>query len=211
MYKLKYKKISKLKQILLQEPIIYSINARWKGWSQFRRFQQEQIFYEERARKQGFLSYFRNAKWIQEKLYERIKTRRANVTSKVKGALHIFLAYYVSNWEAILPEILKLFGRVTEFNWRKQGFDDRSPYWLDYRDRMNEAMLAAFFDAHKLQPVDAVVGYLSGYNADPRILRKMGESGAVIFNFCWDDKLGCLLYTSPSPRDLSTSRMPSSA
>ena len=24
-------------------------------------------------------------------------------------------------------------------------------------------------------------------------------------------KLGCLLYTSPSPRDLSTSRMPSSA
>ena len=25
------------------------------------------------------------------------------------------------------------------------------------------------------------------------------------------DQLGCLLYTSPSPRDLSTSRMPSSA
>ena len=29
-------------------------------------------------------------------------------------------------------------------------------------------------------------------------------------NFC-DRKQGCLLYTSPSPRDLSTSRMPSSA
>ena len=26
-----------------------------------------------------------------------------------------------------------------------------------------------------------------------------------------DDCIGCLLYTSPSPRDLSTSRMPSSA
>ena len=26
-----------------------------------------------------------------------------------------------------------------------------------------------------------------------------------------DGDLGCLLYTSPSPRDLSTSRMPSSA
>ena len=25
------------------------------------------------------------------------------------------------------------------------------------------------------------------------------------------DRIGCLLYTSPSPRDLSTSRMPSSA
>ena len=27
----------------------------------------------------------------------------------------------------------------------------------------------------------------------------------------WRDPEGCLLYTSPSPRDLSTSRMPSSA
>ena len=27
----------------------------------------------------------------------------------------------------------------------------------------------------------------------------------------WDDTHTCLLYTSPSPRDLSTSRMPSSA
>ena len=27
----------------------------------------------------------------------------------------------------------------------------------------------------------------------------------------WSKKLSCLLYTSPSPRDLSTSRMPSSA
>ena len=27
----------------------------------------------------------------------------------------------------------------------------------------------------------------------------------------WDNFLSCLLYTSPSPRDLSTSRMPSSA
>ena len=27
----------------------------------------------------------------------------------------------------------------------------------------------------------------------------------------WSESMGCLLYTSPSPRDLSTSRMPSSA
>ena len=27
----------------------------------------------------------------------------------------------------------------------------------------------------------------------------------------WDQAVSCLLYTSPSPRDLSTSRMPSSA
>ena len=31
------------------------------------------------------------------------------------------------------------------------------------------------------------------------------------YNFLWTDDFSCLLYTSPSPRDLSTSRMPSSA
>ena len=40
----------------------------------------------------------------------------------------------------------------------------------------------------------------------PQIAEDLGASGSVI-------GLGvtCLLYTSPSPRDLSTSRMPSSA
>ena len=28
---------------------------------------------------------------------------------------------------------------------------------------------------------------------------------------CWDDSYGCLLYTSPSPRDVEESRMPTSA
>ena len=37
-------------------------------------------------------------------------------------------------------------------------------------------------------------------------LKKASESK----DYC-DDIKGCLLYTSPSPRDLSTSRMPSSA
>ena len=38
------------------------------------------------------------------------------------------------------------------------------------------------------------------------------SSGAAYFGrMAFDDLQGCLLYTSPSPRDLSTSRMPSSA
>ena len=41
------------------------------------------------------------------------------------------------------------------------------------------------------------------------------DSGDVLWRLpaSWkdDDHLSCLLYTSPSPRDLSTSRMPSSA
>ena len=50
--------------------------------------------------------------------------------------------------------------------------------------------------------------------SDPCVLRfMMGDEvlGMVVIHV--DDILfgGCLLYTSPSPRDLSTSRMPSSA
>ena len=36
-------------------------------------------------------------------------------------------------------------------------------------------------------------------------------SGAVSTDAVRSHSMGCLLYTSPSPRDLSTSRMPSSA
>ena len=46
------------------------------------------------------------------------------------------------------------------------------------------------------------------------ILDKLGEKVIVWENLgnSYSDKINsCLLYTSPSPRDLSTSRMPSSA
>ena len=58
----------------------------------------------------------------------------------------------------------------------------------------------------------------------PPVGTALGPHGVAIMDFCkeynakTEDKRGqivpveiCLLYTSPSPRDLSTSRMPSSA
>ena len=63
------------------------------------------------------------------------------------------------------------------------------------------------------------------YNSALLIMPLMGKSthedqGAIILGFItlqrdqaeiWSQQEICLLYTSPSPRDLSTSRMPSSA
>ena len=47
---------------------------------------------------------------------------------------------------------------------------------------------------------------LSGYALEPALVSGLASAGMHVFT------LGpCLLYTSPSPRDLSTSRMPSSA
>ena len=54
---------------------------------------------------------------------------------------------------------------------------------------------------------------ISGFQKGQRIL--IGKAGIKLPFFERLDKLSlklvCLLYTSPSPRDLSTSRMPSSA
>ena len=56
-------------------------------------------------------------------------------------------------------------------------------------------------------------------NPAPPVGPALGQRGVNIMEFCkaFNDKTKklagkpCLLYTSPSPRDLSTSRMPSSA
>jgi hypothetical protein len=104
------------------------------------------------------------------------------------GDLHIFLAYSLTNWEAVLPRALAPFGEVSTFEWRSQGFDELAPNWLRRRDQMNRAMLDAFESAARRRPVDLVVGYLSGNNVSPETLQHMATRGAVITNFCFDDK-----------------------
>ena len=51
-----------------------------------------------------------------------------------------------------------------------------------------------------------VVGSQWGDEGKGKIVDWLSEQADVVIRF-----QGCLLYTSPSPRDLSTSRMPSSA
>ena len=45
----------------------------------------------------------------------------------------------------------------------------------------------------------------------PAVLAKLNELSELISQEQYGQEGPCLLYTSPSPRDLSTSRMPSSA
>ena len=149
----------------------------------------------------GDLSYYRRkltearmklpeGEALVQALKKRLAKRGIHPISKQKGDLHIFLAYPLNNWETILSIALKPFGRVSEFEWHSHGFDPKSDNWLEQRDSMNKAMLEAFYKANAESKVDIVVGYVSGYTTDPKILQKMGEAGAVIFNFNWDDKLG---------------------
>ena len=63
---------------------------------------------------------------------------------------------------------------------------------------------------------------VKGFTTNPSLMRKAGAKdyksySKQILKFCKNKPISfevfadCLLYTSPSPRDLSTSRMPSSA
>jgi len=126
---------------------------------------------------------------LEAALRRRLSSRSRGRWPKLKGELHLFLAYYVSNWEAILPTSLQPFGQVTAFNWRECSVDDRVGNWIENRERMNADMLAAFHAANEHQPVDAVIGYLSGHNTNPETLRDMAKAGAAVFNLCFDDKL----------------------
>lgn len=122
-------------------------------------------------------------------LRNRLGSRPHPPWPKQKGDLHVFLPIWVYNWEIVLPETLAPFGRVTHFDWGKAGFDALSPDWVSQRDAMNEAMLEAFDTAHREQPVDLVVGCLSGGNTAPETLERMARRGCAIVNFCFDDKL----------------------
>jgi len=166
---------------------LYHANAAFKARLQERRSAGEFAYCQRKASESGIKLPEYDA--LSEALKERLVLRGINSRPKHMGKLHIFLTYAMNNWESVLPVALKAFGRVTIFEWRSLGFDDRSSQWLKYRDSMNVQMLRAFQKAHSEQPIDAVVGYLSGYYVDPKILCTMGKKGAVIFNFCWDDKL----------------------
>jgi hypothetical protein len=106
-----------------------------------------------------------------------------------KGDLHVFVAFRLSDWEVVLPKAFEPFGTVTAFEWGSKGFDSSAPDWPSRRPAMNAAMLEAFREADRRRPVDVVVGYVSGQNTQPQTLRSMGEAGAAIFNFSYDDKL----------------------
>ncbi len=126
---------------------------------------------------------------LQTKLRERIRRRKPNLVSKKLGDLHVFVAYQVWDWEAILPIALQPFGKVSSYDFHGDGFDENLPDWPSRQTEMNRRMLDRFMQANEIQPVDAVVCYLSGHNTHPDVLQEMGRQGAAIFNFCWDDKL----------------------
>ena len=83
--------------------------------------------------------------------------------------------------------------------------------------QQNEAAIVALLDQPADKTIDAMVEKLSKRRGVAAVLfygnrlREVEADGLLDFYVLIDGNRACLLYTSPSPRDLSTSRMPSSA
>ena len=109
------------------------------------------------------------------------------------------------------------------FGTRAGAGRDRSQYRLEFDDQ-SEAFLVNFYEPELVddqcfrwsEPL-AMVRFdvpTNDYEVTIETGALRGEDCNFQFRIYWNDQLigkSCLLYTSPSPRDLSTTRMPSSA
>jgi hypothetical protein len=175
--------VANLKKI----PLAVRLNAAVKARMQERRAERSLSFYRAQAAEKGIV--VPDERSLTAALRLKLSKRPHPPWPKPKGSLHVFMPYYLENWEFVLPQSMASFGRVTHFDWRERGYKPRADDWLEKRDVMNAEMLQVFRDAHAQQPIDAVVGYLSGHNTSPETLSTMAGMGAAIFNYCYDDKL----------------------
>lgn len=176
--------IAALKRI----PLAAATNARLKAWLVERDAAAIHRRYLTDAGRRGLVVPEGPA--LRSALANRIAERKARLGwPKRPGDLHVFLGFAVTNWEAVLPEALSSLGELSVFEWHSHGFDESRSDWLDKRDAMNRAMFEAFAAANHRRPVDVVVGYFSGFTVAPQVLEQMAAQGAVIVNFCFDDKV----------------------
>lgn len=171
-----------LKDIYLLYLINYIIKSKWDE----KKARNELNFYRRQAIIKGIK--IPNQNRLKEMLMQRLKKRGIILKKKSKGKLHIFFVYPLANWESILAKELKRFGKVTEFEYHSKGFNEKSRDWLKERDLMNKKMLESFYQADKERKIDAVFGYLSGHNTNPKVLQEMAKH-TIVFNMCLDDKL----------------------
>jgi spore maturation protein CgeB len=179
--------MSPLLQSLKKIHLAVRFNAAVKARQQERRAARNLQICRDEAARQGIIEPTETE--LIDTLRRRLSDRPHPAWPKPKGSLHVFMAYYRENWEFVFPLSMVPFGKVTVFDWRERGYDSLQSNWLEKRDAMNAEMLDAFKAAHAQQPIDAVVGYLSGHNTSPETLQAMTRMGAAIFNCNYDDKL----------------------
>ena len=138
----------------------------------------------------------------------------------------LFIAIKGKNFDghSFLPEVLNKGVKSVVIKKGMQGLlPSDFPYWV-VNDTLEAFQKLALLKRKKLNiPIVAITGSVGKTTTKEMIggvLNKLGRIKLSQANFnneigvgltILDTDIDCLLYTSPSPRDLSTSRMPSSA
>ncbi len=176
-----------IKEYLKKSQTLVYVNSRLKAISQEKHAINSLNYYQTEAEKKNIKVLKKNA--LASALKKRLNSQAIFPEPKPKGALRIFLAFPLSNWEYILPISLKPFGQVISFEWRSLGFDDFSKNQPEIRDTMNNKMLEELKTHHLENPIDCLVGYFSSKTVSQQTLKQISDMGIVIFNFSWDDKI----------------------
>jgi spore maturation protein CgeB len=185
-YSIKIRTKRRAWMLVQRSELIYRLYASIKGPLEDRDVEQSLRRYREDAARQGISAPV--GMELQQAVRQRLAGRGVRPVPKRKGELHIFATFPGAAWQSTLPTILAPFGEVSVFDWRRFGYDDTSPNWLEQRDAVNRLMVQQFLEASAERHVDVVVGYLSGHEVGPETLTALARSGAVIVNICMDDK-----------------------
>lgn len=176
-------KVKRIKELLKRNPVFYRLWVLCKVFLFERRVNNQHVYYRRIAEAEG-LQY--DEKGVSEMLEHRLKAR--GIRRPATGSLHIFVAIRVRNWESVLIEELRRFGRVTHFDWETEGFDDDLPGWFGtQRERMNKKLLHAVQEAHERQRIDLFLGYLSNHTIAARIIDQIAGLGIITVNLSLDD------------------------
>src|ERR1043165_3551148 len=117
--------VANLKKI----PLAVRLNAAVKARMQERRAERSLSFYRAQAAEKGIV--VPDERSLTAALRLKLSKRPHPPWPKPKGSLHVFMPYYLENWEFVLPQSMASFGRVTHFDWREIGYKPRADDWLE--------------------------------------------------------------------------------
>ena len=172
---------------LVRESGLSGLWALYRAWQQERRIRRERAYYGRRARRLHLQDEL-DETTLQQHLRQRLLSR--SLVPKARDKLHVIYATPLGIWEKHnIPPALQQFGTLTPFYLKEHGFDDTSDNWLQVRPQLDQALLHFVTEAHRHQPVDVFLSYLSGWYISPETIHAINQLGIVTCAFWWDDRL----------------------